>query len=200
MTHDQHPTLFMLWPTGAQPAPAEPEIAAGYAIRTFRPGDQDEFMRLMALTDFDRFDQAKLDYNVARIIPGGWFFAVREATGEVVGTAMCLHNYTGNTPFGGHVGWVYVRPEHTGCRLGYALTACVTRRFLEAGYRRIELGTEHYRLPAIKTYLRLGYRPVLYGPRMPAIWADICAKIGWPYEPERWYARFPPSALEQAGD
>jgi mycothiol synthase len=189
------PGLFMIWPTSQRALAIDPATAEGYAIRTYQPGDQHAFLALMALMDFDAFDQAKLDYNIARILPAGWFFAVHQASGQIVGTAMCLHNYTGDTPFGGDVGWVACDPAHTGHGLGYALTAHVTNRFREAGYTRIQLGTEHHRLPAIKTYLKLGYLPVLYRPEMDALWAEICTQLGWDFTPDRWFAGFPPSPL-----
>jgi hypothetical protein len=34
------------------------------------------------------------------------------------------------------------------------------------GYTRIQLHTEYYRLPAVKTYLRLGYLPVIHSQEM----------------------------------
>jgi mycothiol synthase len=62
----------------------------------------------------------------------------------------------------------------------------VTQRFFQAGYRRIYLKTEDFRLPALKTYLRLGYEPLLYAPDMPERWRAICNRLGWPYTPEAW--------------
>jgi mycothiol synthase len=188
-------SLFMLWPTAERPEPLDLRLDPDYSIRTYQPGDQHVFLELMGLMDFDLFDAEKLTYNVARILPDGWFFAIHQATGAVVGTAMCLHNYTGHTPFGGDVGWLACRPEHTGVGLGYSLTAAVTNRFLAAGYTRIQLGTEDHRLPAIKTYLKLGYRPVLYSPAMHQVWATLCQRLDWPWTPAEWYSGFLPSAL-----
>ncbi|MBA3471513.1 MAG: GNAT family N-acetyltransferase [Herpetosiphonaceae bacterium] len=197
MEHPEKPQLHMVWPTASRRLPIDPATAEGYAIRTYQPGDERVFLELMALMDFDPFDDQKLAYNVARIIPQGWFFAVELATMEVAGTAMCLHNYTGDTPFGGDVGWLACRPTHRGRGLGYALSAYVTNRFHEAGYTRIQLGTEYHRLPAIKTYLKLGYLPVMDRPEMDELWAEACRQIGWPFTPERWLPDFPPSPLAE---
>jgi mycothiol synthase len=38
------------------------------------------------------------------------------------------------------------------------------------GYRHIHLDTEDWRLPALKIYLRLGYKPLLYAPDMATCW------------------------------
>jgi mycothiol synthase len=99
---------------------------------------------------------------------------------------MCLHNYSGRSPFTGDVGWVACPPEHRGHRLGLCLTAHATRRFLEAGYTAIQLHTEYYRIPAIKTYLHVGYVPSIARGEGSARWEGVCRKLGWPFTPEVW--------------
>lgn len=178
MAYPERPQLTMAWPTERFPAPIDPRTPAGYTIRTYRPGDEQPFLELMGLMDFDPWDAAKLDYNMARILPEGWFFAVDDASGAIVATAMALHNYTGRHPFTGDVGWVACRVEHRGRGLGYAVTACVTNRFREAGYTQIILGTEYYRLPAIKTYLKLGYVPVIESEELAGMWDEVYAQLG----------------------
>lgn len=108
------------------------------------------------------------------------------ASESIVGTAMCLHNYSGSTPFTGDVGWLACDPGHRGRGLGYSLTASVTARFLRAGYARIQLHTEYYRLPAVKIYLSLGYLPVIYSREMVSLWQEICEQIGWEFTPDAW--------------
>ncbi|MFC2078835.1 GNAT family N-acetyltransferase [Candidatus Bipolaricaulota bacterium] len=139
--------LHMIWPLRKPVDTAALNVASEYSIRTYRPGDEADFLALMANTDFDPWDDEKLRYNTSRVLPEGWFFAVEDKSDMVVGTAMCLHNYGGNTPFTGDVGWLACDPEHQGHGLGCALTARVTARFLSAGYERIQLHTEHYLSP-----------------------------------------------------
>jgi len=179
----------MIWPPDKLGAALEPNTAPGYVIRTYRPGDEAHFLSLMAKMDFDPWDDEKLRYNMARIIPDGWFFAVERASESIVGTAMCLHNYTGSTPFTGDVGWLVCDPCHRGHRLGYSLTAYVTARFVHAGYARIQLHTEYYRLPAVKIYLTLGYLPVIRSREMYCLWQEVCEQIGWEFTPDAWSRR-----------
>jgi len=176
----------MIWPGRALPGPPRPEPPSGYAIRTYQPGDEAPFLSLMAAGDFDPWDEEKVQFNRNRVLPGGWFFAVVEATGEIVATAMCLHNYTGTSPFTGDVGWLACDPAHRGRGLGMALMIHVTRRFLDAGYTRIQLHTEHYRLAAIAIYLKLGYVPVLETASASVLWQELCERIHWTYTPDRW--------------
>lgn len=193
MVYPEQPQLLMVWPTPQHTYPIEPATASGYHVRTYQPGDEDHFLALIALMDFDPFDAKKLHYNVARILPDGWFFAVETSTMQVVATAMCLHNYRETTPFCGDVGWLACHPAHRGHGLGYALSAHVTNRFRAAGYTYIELGTEYYRLPALKTYLKLGYLPLMYCPEIYSLWEDVCTKVHWPFTPQAWIRDAPPA-------
>ncbi len=154
----EKPQLHMVWPTSERPCCPAVSLAPGYTIRTFQDGDEKAFLHLMSLSDFDPWDNEKLSNNINLIIPNGWFFAV-DSQGQTVATAMCLHNYSGHSPFTGDVGWVFCHPDHRGHALGLALCARVTQRFLNAGYTKIQLHTEYYRLSAIKTYLKLGFVP-----------------------------------------
>jgi len=182
--YPERPQLRMVWPA-SRPACALVAPASGYAVRTYRPGDERACLELMSRVDFDPWDDAKLSYNLNRIIPDGWFFAT-DTSDRVVATAMCLHNYSDRTPFTGDVGWVACHPDHRGCRLGLCLTAHVTRRFLDAGYTAIQLHTEYYRLPAIKTYLHLGYLPSIQSADVSNLWERACRELGWPFTPEAW--------------
>ncbi len=75
------------------------------------------------------------------------------------------------------------RHAHRG--LGRAVCAAVVRRLLSAGYHRIYLKTDDFRLPAITVYLRMGFVPFLYQQDMPAL-AGRLPQLGWPYTPEIW--------------
>jgi mycothiol synthase len=185
----EKPQLRMIWPqqlVGFSELPA----SSGYHIRTYRPGDEVSFLGLMDKGDFDPWNDEKLQANIAKILPESWFFAVETKTEDVVGTAMCMHNYSGQMPFTGEVGWVACDPNHRGHGLGYFLVASVTARFLDIGYKRIQLYTEIFRLSAIKTYLKLGYLPDLGSPAKLAAWKDACEQVGWPFTPDQWQQEY----------
>ena len=50
-------------------------------------------------------------------------------------------------------------PDHKGKGLGYIVCAAVVKRFLDVGYSEIFLKTDDFRLPAVKTYLKMGFVP-----------------------------------------
>ena len=151
--------------------------------------DYQLFFEVMALAGWPGWDETRLAPWMARIPPGSWFMAVHVASDQIVATAMGLHDHSDDHPFGGELGWVASNPAHQGQGLGLAVCAAVTRRLLEMGYPNVHLYTEHYRLAAIKTYLKLGYLPFLYLPEMAERWRVICDQLAWPYEPARWRQR-----------
>ena len=109
---------------------------------------------------------------------------IHEESSEIVTTVMALRSDV--YPTGGELGWLAGDPAHAGKGLGLAVSAAVTARFIDAEYRNIHLYTEHWRLAALKTYLKLGYIPFLYTPEMPERWQAICAQLQWPFTPEVW--------------
>ncbi len=175
----ERPQLRMLWPAARLHAVPPPALPEGYAVRAYRPGDEPRFYELMALAGWPGWDGKRLSYSLNRILPGGWYLAEHTASGTVVASAMALHNYKGTYPFWGELGWLAAHPDHSRQGLGLALSACVVRRFVAAGYRLIHLHTEEFRLAAIKTYLNLGFEPWMDGPNSQAQWTRVLDRLGW---------------------
>jgi mycothiol synthase len=63
------------------------------------------------------------------------------------------------------------------------VVSAVVARFIQSGYRMIHLYTEHWRLPALKMYLQLGFVPYLDPPETLQRWKMICRELDWPYTP-----------------
>ncbi len=178
--------LQMVWSERLLDKPPDIRVPPGYVVRTNRAGDESEFFRLMELVGFRNWDAGRLSLWLARVLPHGWFVAVHRATGAMAATAMASHNPIPLHPFAAEMGWVAGHPHHAGQGLGTAVCAAATARMLQAGYERIYLKTDDHRLPALKTYLKLGYVPYLFAPDMPSRWRAICEKLGWPYTPANW--------------
>ena len=99
---------------------------------------------------------------------------------------MANHNPSPYYPFGGELGWVAAHPDHKGKGLGKTVCAAVVGRLLRGGYSSIYLNTDDERLPAIKTYLTLGFRPLILTADMTARWQALCETLAWPFTPEVW--------------
>ena len=52
-------------------------------------------------------------------------------------------------------------------------------RLLDCGYADIYLTTDDFRLPALKTYLQLGFLPDMFNEEMPERWKMVCQMLNW---------------------
>ncbi len=170
----------MIWPKARLEALPAPAVLTGYHLRCWRPSDEAEYLALLALAGFTDWDHDRLATTLQKILPDGFFVIEHRASAKIVATAMATHNATEQHPFGGELGWVAGDPAHAGKGLGLAVCAAVTARFLRAGYRNIYLRTDDWRLAAIKTYLKLGYEPLLYCDGMVQRWQAVYQQLHWP--------------------
>lgn len=172
--------LHMIWPERLLHSPPTPTLPAGYALRQYRGEDEDKHAALMRKAGFEQWNESLLQSMLRMLIPGGLFVVEHEASREIVATAMAVHRPTLLHPQGGELGWVAAHPEHRGKGLGLAVSATAVNHFLGAGYTRIYLCTDDWRLAAIKTYLKLGFEPFYHGPGAEARWAKILPTLAWP--------------------
>jgi mycothiol synthase len=183
----QPPQLRMVWPRPFLQTPPTVTIHPAYELRTYRPGDEAGWFRLMELAGFGIWDAERLHSSLfATILPEGWFFAVHRASGDLVASAISSHAPLPLHPFGGALNWVVGDPAYKGHQLGMTVCAAVTARLLSAGYQNIYLLTDDWRAPALTIYLRLGYQPFLFAPHMAERWQAICAELQWPFTPDEW--------------
>ncbi len=132
-----------------------------------------------------------------RVLPDGLFVAVARESGARVGTAAAAHNPRGSRfhfPGGGELGYLVVDPSHRGRGLGLALTRAVVARFRAAGYRHVWLGVQGWRLPAVRTYLRAGFVPLLHPPHPEVLerrWRRVHERLGLPADPAAWPRALP---------
>lgn len=178
--------LHMDWPESLLAHPPTVTLSPGYSLRTYQPGDEPGFYRVMDLAGWPGWDDQRLRPWKARILPASWFMVIDQSSDQIVATAMCLHSHEDDHPFGGELGWVAGDPAHKGRGLGRAVCAAATARMIEIGYRSIHLYTEDWRWAAIHIYLTLGYVPYLYTPQMFERWRTVCAELNYPFTPENW--------------
>ena len=174
--------LEMVWPEERLGTPPPVNVPEGFNLRTFRTGDEESFFRLLGSVGMS----CPLDYWMLHVLPAGFFFIEHEESERIVATCMAAHHPTERHPFGGNLGWLAGDSDYQGRGLGYTISAAVTRRLVEAGYRRIYLETDDFRLPAIKIYLKIGWVPYLFQEDMLMRWQAVCQQLGWTFRPERW--------------
>ncbi len=77
------------------------------------------------------------------------------------------------------LGWIAASPGFRGKRLGFAVTVAVLHFMRSAGYRQCFLRTDDERLPGIKLYLNLGFKPEMTDPSHPGRWERILSELNW---------------------
>ncbi len=132
----------------------------GYHFRTALPGDERAWCDIIegSLGTGWTVDRAHAAlFHHPEFDPGRLFFAVKGI--EPAGTA-CAWFFDPDDRHLGQVHMVAVKPDHRGHRLGHWLSLLTLHYFRDHGYTAAELLTDDWRLPAIHTYLRLGFRPL----------------------------------------
>lgn len=169
--------LLMIWPAERLGESLQWDLHEGYLLRNFRKEDKEPYINLMKSAGFNEWNNDTFNAVIEKVIPNGLFFIEHIESSEIVGTTVGSNNPSKHFPNGGELGWVAVKPSHCGKGLGQVVCAAVTKTFLELNYREIYLLTDDFRLPAIKTYLNLGYVPYCYLPDMKQRWENIFKKL-----------------------
>ncbi|HEX2950881.1 MAG TPA: GNAT family N-acetyltransferase [Armatimonadota bacterium] len=171
--------LRMIWPERLLGTPPVVSLPDGYLLRNYTADDEEHYLDLIEKAGFGRWSQNRITENLQKIIPGGFFVIEHQSSGKLVATALANHRPLADIPFGGELGWVAADPQHAGKGLGRAVCAAAVNRLLQAGYRHLYLLTDDFRLPAIKIYLRLGFRPDCYCDGMQERWDALFTALSW---------------------
>lgn len=132
------------------------ELPEGLAIRTFRCGDEAGWATLMtgAIGDWDAESTTRQFLGDPGVSVDGVFFLV--AGNKYAATATDKRLAVSDT---GYLHMVAVAPPYRGRRLGRCISLAALRHMRERGCRNAVLDTDDHRLPAIQTYLGLGFAP-----------------------------------------
>lgn len=175
----------------AAPVPAI-KLPEGWTIRSMKSGEEmvwvdicgDEFWKPEEMTALERWQKTMgsdpgvlMDHVYFACDPTGRPMAT--ASLRLLNTEQLAHYPPGEAGLG-YLHYVAARPEARGLGAGSAVTAQVVLRGIELGLPDSILTTDDYRLAAIKSYLRLGWIPVLYDETMLARWQDILKILNQP--------------------
>lgn len=155
------------------------EIPTGYELRTFQPGDEQLWVDVLNSTDsLGKWDMQRAFERLqgpVHVVAEGIHFITSE--GVPVATACLTHHE--EMPEA-ELGWVAVSPTHQGKGLGYQVCLATLHYIAGRGYPAAILYTDDHRLPAIKTYLQLGFRPLIAHESQPERWREVLAALKWP--------------------
>lgn len=151
-------------------------VPEGFRLRTLSAADCAAYNALRESAGFGAFSekdfQAYLENNA---LPGGSFLIEEAGTGRFAASAGA-ERYLADPSFG-VLGWVMCHPDFRGRHLGRAVCLAAMYRLSDAGYRTFTLLTDDFRLPAIRTYLKLGWHPYFSDETMPDRWRAIAARF-----------------------
>ena len=159
----------------------ELQLPAGYDIRTYREGDDAHWARIISDSFGGRERTAQDTENEITsrdvFVPDGLYFVTHRGT--PVGTA-CAWRQSVDEKEVGYVHMVGVVAEHTGHKLGKWVSLSVLHYFRDNGFISAMLDTDDFRIPAVKTYLNLGFIPVYVEDGQSERWSDIFKKLELP--------------------
>ncbi len=115
-------------------------------------------------------------YDDKRIPDDGFFVIVSEEIDRIVATAAVQIDE--HKPNSATLHMVYSDPEHRGKKLGEAVTLVAMQYVYSHNIPVMYLTTDEHRIPAIKIYLRHGFRPVYWDTDMEARWSGVFEKLG----------------------
>ena len=154
-------------------------VPAGYALRHFEPRDASAWAALLArngeLGEWS-IDKAEPYFAAGSHMPlEGAFFIT--AGGEPVATAQLHLKPDGPYAPVPELGWVAVDPAHQGYGLAAVASVAVMHYAASTSHREIFLLTDDHRLPAIWTYLKLGFEPWITDASHPDRWRLVREKL-----------------------
>jgi mycothiol synthase len=162
-------------------------LPEGYSLRTFQAGDEPIWEQIIGISFGKQpgdipFGRSMADQD--SFLPERIFF-VRCGDEDVATAAAYLVPPT-LMPDCGTLHYVGTLPGHTGRRLGGLVSLAALHRMREEGLARGTLLTDDFRLPALKTYLRLGFIPILVDENQRQRWRDVFASLNLPELSERF--------------
>jgi mycothiol synthase len=157
-----------------------PEMAAGYRLRTWRWGDESALAALLS----EAFSPTVwTPVRVLEILP--WckglepesIFVLEGPGGDVAGTASSWDHP--KWPDDGYLHYVAVGAAHRGRNLGATVSlAALDFMRRRRGRRTAVLETDDQRLPALATYFRLGFEPLVEDEAVAARWQAVREALG----------------------
>lgn len=162
--------LFM-----TQPGPLSdlqlPPLAEGLELRAARADDEPGIAHVLAESFEEEWDVARVRSQLteASDVPVTWV-VVRDGTILGVASERLMPEIY---PGAGYVHYVGVARSARGLRLGAVLTARCVQGFHERGLATTVLETDDFRVPAVVTYLRLGFIPTYRSAEEQAAWSAL---------------------------
>ena len=150
-------------------------LPADYKLRSFQPGDEEYWEGII-----DKSFNKQLDFK-EEISSKGIYrpecVLFINYKGRAVTTATAWYNKRWDQKTG-YLHMVGVIPAHRGKGLGFKVSLAVLHQMVQEGRESAVLETDDFRLAAIKTYLKLGFKPQIIHENQIKRWKEILTNLG----------------------
>jgi len=126
---------------------------------------------------FGQWDAARVQREIVAYLVAPGAATLIYFRGRLVG-CFCACQDAATTRKKGYGSWFFIHPEHRHRGLAEVLFYRTLAYFIEAGYEKIWMLTDDFRLPALNFYLSRGVRPVYNSLVSFFRWPRIMSKIG----------------------
>jgi len=154
--------------------PGSRPIPKCYELREASASDVSELARLMQITFDESWVEAKVNERLLQNARVPKTYLVCHQDQIVAGASYLTRD---EFPEVGWVHFVAADPEHSGKGLGYIVTRCVIEESLTRKNGAEMLTTDDPRLPAIATYLKLGFEPDSWHESHPDRWRTVMEQL-----------------------
>lgn len=153
-------------------------LPPGHAIRVYRPGDEAAWAAIMnecvgSNWTVERCRKSLIEQP--QFEPEGLFFALCED--QPVGSA-CAWRTKAEEQQTGYLHMVGVLRAHRGKRLGWAVSVEVLKYLKQRGFSEARLLTDDFRLSAVRSYLGVGFEPLITHESHPDRWNKVREQLG----------------------
>lgn len=147
----------------------------GFNVRTFIPGEAPEWEKIIKASfncecNFEKDIEANENFK-----PEAVCFVCDGNTPVATATAWYRGDFE---PSVGYLHMVGLMPNYAGKGLGLIASLAALYKMREDGRKSAVLNTDDFRIPAIKTYLKLGFLPKFTHESHAKRWESILTQIG----------------------
>lgn len=173
------PQLVMWFP--CEQSIPEQSVPKGFVHRPFKGGDEIAWCELLnANGQLGVWGSARMENEQLKVLAEDGQRFVSNVDGKLVACAGVYDRERVEGPCW-EIGWIAVDPAHQGLGLGGSVVAEALRLTRRLTKRPVYLLTDDFRIPAIKTYLKLGFIPDWSHPSYEERWKEIFASLGSSY-------------------
>lgn len=153
------------------------ELPDGYSMRTYLPGDGTAWERIIGESFNRNMEPGSFDSMMrtdSAFLPERIFFAVYESAQIATASAWSMPGYGDEC---GYLHYVGCADAHRGKGVGKAVSYAALHRIKKEGRAKAVLRTDDSRIPAIRMYIKLNFRPLLVHENQRERWRKICKEI-----------------------